>query len=264
MPSINTNFDWVDTPNPAERAFSITAKEGPQDELPDFNAGVVYWSDCPKWIKSAEAVPLSLQGYTLVNAMKADYQKRSFIFGKTRTDLERNTPFQVSWVKRMQFWPTVLLKLWFEQGNLSLSSTPADGSVVHTRRKTRDGAMYPTWFKTSRFLSERPWPRSSNKSPTPITDTIHWSFDGSAGSIPECLHPGCRFPRFQSSGKVLFGAGTPEVEIGGDAMAQEFPATPMTDWEVYPVEDTTQNIGGFWFRELVEAYPPIDDREHSL
>lgn len=263
MPSINSNFDWVDTPNPAERAFSITAKEGPHDELPDFNASPVYWSDCPKWIKTAETVPPSLQGYTLVNAMKADYQKRSFIFGRTRTDSERNTPFQVSWVKRMQFWPTVLLKLWFEQGNLPLSSTPADGKVLHMRSKSRDGAMYPTWFKTSRFLSERPWPRNMHRSPTPITDTIRWSFDGNQGDFPECLHPGCRFPRFQSSGKVLFDAGTPDIEIGGDLMAQVYPPTPMTDWEVYPVEDTAQNIGGFWFRELVEAYPPIDDREHT-
>lgn len=263
MPSINTNFDWVDTPNPAERAFSITAKEGVSDMIPDFLSNAVLWRDCPAWIKNAESIPESLQGYTLVHALKADYQKRTFIFGRTRTDQERNTPFQVSWVKRMQFWPTVLLKLWFEQGNLSLSSKQSDGSVVHVRSKVRDGATYPTWFKTSRFLSERPWPRNMHRSPTPITDTVNWSFDGSTGNIPECLHPGCRFPRIQSSGKVLFGAGTPEVEIGSDAMAQEFPATPMTDWEVYPVEDTPQNINGFWFRELVEAFPPIDDREHS-
>jgi hypothetical protein len=263
MPSINTNFDWVDTPNPAERGFAIIAKEGPQDELPDFNTSAIYWSDCPQWIKAAETVPTALQGYTLLHSEKADYQKRRFVFGKTRTDLERNTPFQVSWVKRMQFWPTVLIKLWFEQGNLALTSKAADGNVVHVRSKSRDGALYPTWFKTSRFLSERPWPRSTHRSPTPITDSISWSFDGSSGSFPECLHPSCRFPRFQSSGKVLYDTGTEATEIGGDLVAQEFPATPMTDWEVYPVEDTPQNISGYWFRELVEAYPPIDDRENT-
>ena len=262
MPSINSNFDWVDTPNATERAFTITAKEGVNDMIPDFYNNVVLWSDCPQWIKKAEAIPETLQGYTLVNTAKAGYQTRLFTFGKTRTQQERDTPFQVTWVKRMNFWPTVLLKLWFEEGNLALSTNPADGNTLHTRSKSRDGAMYPTWFKTSRFLSERPWPRTMHKSPTPITDSINWSFDGSTGSFPECLHPDCRFPRFQTSGNVIYGAGTAEVEIGSDLMAQEFPATSMTDWEVYPVEDTVQNINGFWFRELVEAYPPIDDREN--
>lgn len=262
MAILDQNFDWVDTPNPAERCFSITAKEDANSEIPDFLNQVVLWSDCPAWIKLAEVVPAALQGYTLIHTVKAGYQLRSFIFGRTRTEKERNTPFQVTWVKRMQYWPTVLMKLWFEQGNLSLSSSGGAGNVMHVRSKSRDGAMYPTWFKTSRFLSERPWPRSTNRSPTPITDSISWSFDGSSGSFPECLHPGCRFPRFQSSGNLVFGAGTTDVEIGSDAMVQEYPATSMTDWDIYPVEDTSQNINGFWFRELVEAYPPIDDREH--
>lgn len=268
MPSINSNFDWVDTPNPAERGFSITAKEGPNDELPDFNTRTFYWRDCPQWIKRAEAVPESLQGYTLVHALKADYQKRTFIFGRTRSETERNTPFQISWVKRTYHWPTVLLKLWFEKGNLPLTAqtdimSVATAARTHPRMKIRDGAEYPTWFKISRFLSEVPWPKRENRSPTPITDSPNWSFDGSSGSIPECLHPGCRFPRYQTSGQVIFGAGTPESEVSGDLVAQEFPATPMTDWERHPVEDSTQNLNGFWFRELVEAFPPIDDREST-
>jgi len=268
MPSINSNFDWVDTPNPAERGFSIVAKEDINDVLPDFINSVVLWSDCPKWIKNAESIPSSLQGYTLVHSAKAGYQKRAFIFGRTRTVEERNTPYTVNWVKRMEYWPTVLLKLWFEKGNLPLASQDVSGNILnaartHPRSRTRDGKMYPTWFKISDFLSERPWPRREQRSPTPITDSINWSFDGCSGSLPECLHPGCRFPQYQTSGQVLFGAGTIETSIGGDLVAQEFPPTPMTDWEKYPTEDSTQNIGGFWHRQLVEACPPIDDRENQ-
>lgn len=266
MPSLNANFDWVDTPNPAERGFSIIAKESPSDVLPDFLNQTVLWNNCPTWIKRAEPVPAALRGYTLVHCEKVGFQLRRFVFGKTRTDEERNTAFQEVWIKRPYEWPTVLIKLWFEKGSLPLASQRADGSIVdaartHPRMKIRPGRMYPTWFRTRRFLSERPWPRRVSRSPTPITDSVSWSFDGCDGHLPEILHPGCRFPQYQTSGQTVFGAGTPEVEIGGDIVAQEFPPTPMIDWERYSVEDTAQSVGGFHLRELVEAYPPVDDRE---
>lgn len=266
MPSINSNFDWVDTPKPTERAFAITAKEGVSDVIPDFLNTTVLWSTCPKWIKSAETIPLSLQGYRLIHAAKSGYQKRTFYFGYVRTALERKTAFKTRWVKRMHSWPTVLLKLWFEEGRLPLSGVDSDGNIssakrVHQRAKFRPGNMYPTWFKIRHFLSETPFPRKGSQS-VPMTDSIQWSFDGNSGSFPECQHPGARFPAYQTSGNVIFGAGTPSVEIGSDLVAQEFPPTPMPDWGKYVVEDTRNEVmGTMEHRILVEAYPPIDDRE---
>ncbi len=266
MPSINANFDWVDTPNPTERAFSITAKEGVHDMIPDFLNHVVLWADCPQWIKKAEAIPESLQGYTLVNAMKADYQKRTFIFGKTRTPEERSKPYHVEWELRPKDWPTVLYKLWFEEGQIPLSGTDGEGKFLSTkslleRSKFRRAGVYPTWHKISRFLAERPFAKVQHL--TPITDTIQYSFDGLNGGFPDCLHPDCRFPQVQgSSSRVVFGAGTPGVEIGGDIVAQFYPATNMTDWEKHVIEDSRYPVSGMYFRQLVEAYPPIDDREN--
>ncbi|OYW70496.1 MAG: hypothetical protein B7Z37_30580 [Verrucomicrobia bacterium 12-59-8] len=260
MAIIDQNFDWVDTPNPTERCFSITAKEDAGVEIPDFINHVVLWSDCPAWIKLAEVVPAALQGYTLVHAVKAGYQLRTFIFGRTRSLEERSAPYLVEWVKRPYAWPTVLQKLWFEEGNLALNAADGEGGKrVHARSKSRRGAIYPTWHKISHFLSERPFAKT--RSPVPITDSISYSFDGVSGSFPECLHPGCRFPQYQTSGKVVFGAGTPSVEIGGDIVAQEFPATNMTDWEKHATEDNRYQVSGMYYRQLVEAYPPLDDRE---
>ncbi len=265
MAIIDQNFDWVDTPNPAERCFSITAKEDALSEIPDFLNTVVLWSDCPQWIKRAEVVPPALQGYTLVHALKAGYQQRTFIFGRTRSVAERSTPFHVEWEKRPKDWPTVLYKLWFEEGNLPISAPDAEGELqfakrLHKRSKYRQGAVYPTWHKISRFLAERPFAKT--RSVTPITDSIEFSFDGIKGGFPDCLHPGCRFPQFQTSGKVVFGAGTPSVEVGGDIVAQEYPPTNMTDWEKHVVEDSRYQVSGMYFRQLVEAYPPVDDREN--
>ncbi len=265
MPSINSNFDWVDTPNPTERAFTITAKEGVSDMIPDFYNNVVLWSDCPQWIKKAEAIPESLQGYTLVNAAKADYQKRTFTFGKTRTPEERNRPYHVEWELRPKEWPTVLYKLWFEEGSIPKSGVDAKGGILTVpslleRSKFRRAGVYPTWHRISRYLAERPFAKVQHIAP--ITDTIKYSFEGIDGGFPDCLHPDCRFPQIQNSTKVLFGAGTTGVEIGGDVVAQFYPATNMTDWEKHVIEDSRYPVGGMYFRQLVEAYPPIDDREN--
>lgn len=269
MPSIGANFDWVDTPNPVERAFAIVAQEGPGDGVPDFLNSVVRWSECPAWIKKAEAVPTAeLRDYTLVHCEKAGYQKRRFIFGRTRSEEERATAFKTEWVKRPHSWPLVLLKLWFEEGNLPLTAVASNGEIQsaarpHERSKYRRGGVYPTWFKIRHFLSERPFRKGH--SITPITDSINYSFDGLSGNFQDCLHPGCRFPQYQTSGHVVFGAGTPTVEVGGDIVAQEFPPTNMTDWEKHVIEDTPTPVFGdrstMYYRRIVEVIPPVDDRE---
>lgn len=269
MPSLGANFDWVDTPNPTERAFAIVAKEGPSDGVPDFLAGPVLWRECPGWIRRAESIPEALRGHTLVHCEKAGYQKRRFIFGRTRTEEERATAFKTEWVKRPKDWPMVLMKLWFEEGNLPLTAVDASGAFQsaaqpHERSKFRRGGVYPTWHKIRHFLSERPFRRTN--SIVPITDSISYSFDGLSGSFPDCLHPGCRFPQYQTSGRVVFGAGTVATEVGGDVVAQEFPPTNMTDWEKHVIEDTPMPVFGdrstMYYRRVVEVIPPVDDREN--
>lgn len=264
-----SNFDWFDTPNPTERGFFIDAGESDQEcPIPDFLNTTVLFSSCPDWITHGARVIPALQGYRLIHAEKSGKLQRRFYFGRTRTATERDEAFKTRWVKRMWHWDTVLLKLWFEEGSLPLTAVDADGEIqtanrVHERSKYRQGKMYPTWFRIRHFLSEQPFPRK--RQVTPITDSIHWSFDGHRGSFPECLHPGARFPSYQTSGNVIFGAGTPSVEIGSDIVAQEYPPTSMQDWEKYPIEDDRREViaGGLMeHRILVEAIPPIDDREN--
>lgn len=270
MPSIAPpRFEWHDlpsTPHDKNRSFAIYT---PQIELqqdivlPDL---AVTWAESPKYVRDVERVKESLQGYKLRHHEKAG-QGRLFYYGKVLTEEERVTPFLEWPVRRMHFWPTVLLKLWFEQTTaVPLSGPNADGSIATTprlldRAKYRDGDSYPTTFIIRQYLSDEPWPSSRFKTVIPLTDSVRWNFLSNQGSFPECLHPKCTFPSFQTTGSVLFGAGTESSEIGGDIVAQEFPATPMEDWEKYVVEVSTNHILGQWFYEEIIALPPIDDRE---
>lgn len=267
----STNFDWFDTPTPTERGFVVTAGENDQDcDIPDFLNTVVLFSDCPSWITHGAQVIQALQGYRLIHAAKSGRLKRDFYFGRVRTDEERATKFHESWEKRPFSWPTVLLKLWAEEGRIPLQSVNAAGDIDQqasrlVRTRYKQGAMYPTWFRTRHFLSEKPFPRASRQR-VPITDSIHWEFDGMRGGFPECLHPGVTIPNDATSAAVIWGFGTQSVEIGSDIIQQDYPATIMHDWDNYVLEDTRRKVVGLLMehRIVVDVFPPSDFREPNL
>lgn len=266
MPSQGTTLDWLDTPNPSEQAFTFTAKQDIGDVVPNFMSAPVLWTACPSWVKKAETIPLSLQGYTLVDSQKAGFQLRRFVFAKTRDEKERGTAFKTRWVKRMHSWPTVLLKLWGEKARLPLSTIDATGAIknaddILVRSRYRPGGMFPTWFRVREFFSEKPFPRSTRQE-VPILDSINWQFDGQRGGFPECLHPGVTIPNDSTTGQVVFGFGTEASDIGSDIVMQEHPPTNMTDWQEYVIEDTRRPVfGTAEHRIIVEAYPPFLNRE---
>lgn len=269
---MNTNFDWFDTPNPTERGFVITATESDRDcDIPNFLNEEVLFSQCPGWITREARVIETLAGYRLIHAAKADRLKRNFYFARVRTDVERAAHFYESWVKRPFSWPTVLLKLWAEEGRIPLSAVDANGNIISeasklVRSRYKPGGMYPTWFRIRHYLSEKPFPRSQSQR-IPITDAIHWEFDGMRGGFPECLHPGVTIPNDSTTGAVVFGFGTPSVQIGGDIVQQAYPPTNFTDWpDRYVLEDDRRPVIGMLMehRVKVEVFAPTDFRRPNL
>lgn len=269
---MDKNFDFWDTPNPTERGFVVTAKEDNlADTIPDFLNTSVLWSGCPAWIKKAFAVRgEEFQSYRLVHAQKAGFQLRSFYFAKVRTDAERIQHFAESWIKRPFGWPTVLLKLWAEEGRIPLSAIDTNGDIINepsklTRTLYKPGGMFPTWFRERHYLSEKPFPRASSQR-VPITDSIHWEFDGMRGGFPECLHPGVTIPNDSTNGAVVWGFGTPKVEIGGDIVQQNYPPTNFQDWESYTLEDDRRPVIGMLMqhRVKVDVFPPNEIRKPIL
>lgn len=260
MPSIAPpRFEWHDlpsTPHDKNRSFAIYT---PQIELqqdivlPDL---AVTWAESPKYVRDVERVKESLQGYKLRHHEKAG-QGRLFYYGKVLTEEERVTPFLEWPVRRMHFWPTVLLKLWFEKTTDAITGR----EYLLDRAKYRDGDSYPTTFIIRQFLSDEPWPQERFSRIFPLTDSVRWNFLSNQGSFPECLHPKCEYPSFQTPGSVLFGAGTVGNLPTTELVKQEYPATTMEDWEKYSVEISTNRVLGQWFYEEIIALPPIDDRE---
>ncbi len=257
MPSLAPpKFSWQDLPgteNHGRRAFTIYVESCETDptKVPLPELGVT-WKNSPSWVKNAEQVALGLQGYTL-KTHGASGAGRVFTYGPVLTEVERTTPYYTEEEVRQQFWPTVLQKLWFTKNKTT------GGLTDHS--KYRVGNTYPTTARIKHYISDKKWPKRRFNRPFPLTDTVKWTMPTNSGSFPECLHPYCRFPTQQSTESTEFGLGTIQTEIGGDLIAQEFPATTMEDWESYEAEILVNKVAGFWHYVVTELLPPIDDRE---
>jgi len=264
MPSIGPpRFKWEElpcTPWNQLRAFTIYVPTCETDQTKTLPSLGVTWSDSPAWIKNVEAITVpALKTYVLRMQTQAG-EGRLFTYGPVLTQVDRDTPFRPPYHKRQQYyWPTVLSKLWFERHAVS------GQEVILDRDKHRVGQTYPTVFETREYFSDVPWDKLKFSKLFPITDTVSWNMGSNKGSFPECLHPDCAFPSQQltTTGSVMYGAGTvaSDADIGYDLVQQQYPATPMTDWERYVVDVQTFSVLGMWHMIETWALPPIDDRE---
>lgn len=268
MPSIQPPlFEWHDlpsTPYTGDRVFSIFVPECETDptlEVPVIGTRstdpVTTWLTSPDWVKKRQSVKPELRDYVLRMHQKAG-QGRLFFYGRALSEAERITPYLVEDERRMQFWPTVLLKLWLE------GATDANGNVTYQdHSKYRDGNTYPTVARISHYLSDVQWPKSRFSRIYPLTDSIRASYDTLNINFPECLHPDVRFPAINKdeSRSILFGAGTVDTVVGNDFTNEFFPATPMTDWGKYEAEVVKNQTMGHYAYAITEFLPPIDDRE---
>jgi hypothetical protein len=273
MPSIQPPlFEWHDlpcTPYNGNRVFSIFVPESETDQtkvVPVIGTGPndpeTTWQTSPDWVRSVQAVNAGLRDYVLRMHQKAG-RGRLFFYGKKLTAEELRTPYRKTFERRQQFWPTVLLKLWFDKVTVDVGGKPQDQVFDHA--KYREGQTYPTVFQTNFYQSDTQWLKARFSRLFPLTDTIKWAFPSNQGSFPECLHPLCTFPGSTDSTRAqVFGAGTPEIEIGGDYVKEIFPATSMQDWEKYTVEITKSEAFGMYDYAETVALPPIDDREVTV
>lgn len=256
----NPSFDWIDTPNPTLRGFTITAKEDTSDTIPDFLNATVLWSDCPKWIKSAEAVPPSLQGYRLIHSAKAGFQMRQFVFAPTLTREAAQTPYRSYYeTEPSMYWPKVLLSY------QRYKRVENDTYIIRPRYK--DAYQGPTRVLIEEFYSPSPFEiplyepmqeRGLNEEiglsfsyPIPPGDgTVYWLSVGTF-NLDSCLH-----------GVISITVPLdPAIEIGiitYTTASLSDDATNYTDWpDTLVIDDRQREVLGGWARRRVTALRPM-------
>lgn len=248
-------FDWIDTPNPTVRGFTITAKEDITDTIPDFLDTTVLWSDCPKWIKNAEVVPPSLQGYRLINSAKAGFQMRRFIFAPNLTREAAQTPFRSYYeTEPSMFWP----KVWLSMKNYR----SVDSDRINIRSQYRDAYQGPTRVLIEEFYSPTPFEiplylpmvdgavnEEIGVGITVGSGTYWWSFGSFV--LDSCLHP--TFAITVPIDPGIF-AGAIEYTTASTSAA----GTYYADWpETLVIDDRQREVVGGWVRRRVTALRPM-------
>lgn len=267
MPSIAPpKFEWHDlpcTPYNGNRVFAIYTEDTEylqNNMVPNIgpDATPITWLQSPDYVRAVETVKIELRSWILRMHQKAG-TGRLWFYSRELTEQERRTPYYVEHVRRQLFWPTVLIKQWFE----AVKDESGAITTVRPHSKHRDGQTYPTTIEIRHYQADVPWKKARVTRAFPLTETVPYNLYGVEGSFPECLHPVMNYPATQGepTREVLFGAGTTEVEVGGDFVNEHYDATPMQDWEKYPLEITKSDVLGQYDYTEVMAIPPIDDRE---
>ena len=252
-----STFDWIDTPNPTVRGYTITAKEDIGATIPDFLGATVLWSDCPKWIKQAESVPTSLQGYRLIYSAKAGFQQRRFIFAPNLTREAAQTPYRSYYeTEPSMYWPKVFLSL------KAYRNIENDKFVIRTRYK--DSYQGPTRVLIEEFYSPFPFEiplyepmmeRGVNEDIGVSIATMSGTYRISFGTfdLDSCLHPLINISVFIDPA-ITWNS----IIYDHASLIEPEPATNYTDWpDELVIDDRQREVLGGWKRRRVTALRPM-------
>jgi hypothetical protein len=256
MPS---DFQIHSTPNPSEVMFSVRVSNLNMIkalESPGLLTRLTPYRNMT-WIAQRPHVQ-EFGGYVYVAMEEADADHKRLIFAKSKTQTERNTPFETIYSTRQYPWPAVLQELWFEEVD----------NYIYQKRFYRPSVTVDSRIKIQHYLSEVPWPQAVTSHPQPIptevtgTQVVEAS-DNDVFSLqvnfPKCLHPEVILSRAIRSGSAsrIDNAGTqPPNYTNSNPQSQVFPATNFTDWQKFVIQDVVQPQRGLYLREKVTIYPP--------
>jgi len=259
-------FQTVTTPNPTELAFyQLVADTSMRpDKIPAVETTYAQWvATFGPGIRKAEGWDTYVYTFTEDGPNIEGTQYRAFYFGKARTQEERDTPFQEFVTNRNYAWPPVLEEIGFFRdydvpinSPSYLPSVMAQAPRIYVRKKLVPAVVCDSRCKVQRFLSETPWPAAAFQHMQPIPTDVSWQFLSNSDGVPRCLHPDVTITSDLNGGNIVQGSGSPGATVAQSAN-QFFPATNMSDWAPFVLEDTQQPVKGLWLREKVTIFPPI-------
>jgi hypothetical protein len=262
MPS---DFDLIPTPDPTEFTIRIRVPDTivnsklvlqPNGKLERYTP----YKDFSFGVRHERVSEFGDYVYTYYE--QADANHKHFYFARTRTDTERNTPFETYYSTRQFAWPPVLEDLYFISSSFpQATATSTDDVTTATRyfkrQKYRPSVSVDSRIKVQLYLSETPWNPQGLLHPQPIPTEVDGSYLGLSVNFPKCLHPRIVLPELVPGAQIVFNAGAVDVTRDGTPKGQVFPATNFEDWRPFVIEDVVQPQRGLWLREKVTIYPPL-------
>lgn len=255
------SYELLPTPNPSEFAVRVWVSTSQAvSKLAALVEGVTTLVSLELGV-----VPTSegIGSYVYLRAVGPDDQGRlGLVFGKNKTEAEKNTPYD-SWTESgNHYWHPVLLSVrFYPDTNFPLSTNGPDGGIILASRLYDRVEYVPaqtegTLFQHDFFLSSTKFVIGQNEVPVPRA--VQWSYHGSEGSFPECIGPKLNFPAMRTA-YAAYSTGGGAVSASGSAPGQSFPACNFEQRRPYVLRESQQQLdSGLWQMERVTVFPPPD------
>lgn len=271
----NDTHQTIRTPNPSERSLLVTVKEEVFAHNPDILPVVgTRYGDFDRDIFGQD-YRRQFENYIYADQLDNSRADATLLFVKTRTDVERNTPYRDYTENRPDVpWPNVLK--WVEFGEdfgFPVSQETIDGAgnraLVISGRPVilyswLPGMSLTTKVRVRKFQSEIPFPDHETISNEPRPTEVSFDYIGKDGGFPRCLHPDILVPGQNSGYRVLGSAGKPESGNRTANNSQFFPETNHKEWQTYIVNTVSFENGLFTRTEetfYVPRRPKLSERQ---
>lgn len=267
MPSSHTTLP---TPSPRERSLLVTVEESVFAANPDIlPAQGTRYADCPKALFSRD-YNKKFDDYVYTGQQGA----YGILFVKSKTQEQRNTPFETDEITEEVDWLAVINWITFEpnygaprtQSTVDSTGGPATILIPRwvVRRSYVHGQQLITRVIVRRYLSEVPWPPSMVESDEPMGTEIQWDLEGNSGTTGRCLHPEKTVPGQGSAYAVVGESGNREATMGSDNRSQYVPKTNHTRWQDFITNDVQRVEPRQFLREEKTYIAPTMPEESLL
>ncbi len=261
MPEPDPRWRLKATPNPSEKSFVvIVSMTEIAEKIEAFNAFTEGspFKNFPSIPDEALAAETRFGNYIYKDSQELSGPWMEFLFVRTKTPTERNTPFRRKRLTQKIEWDAELRWIQFGQNTgFPLSQNTINGQgqqaiVTAPRwlvpRGYRNAQFLTTIVDIEECLSEVMWPEYLIESDEPQPTEVMWDLTGSHGTMGKCLHDTTPVPSEDSSGyKVVTASGDLQAANATGSKTWLFPKTNhkhRRDYEVFSVE----YVGGQFLR----------------
>lgn len=262
MPS--PTYDIRETPVASEVALAVFVEKSVMAENPSIlpDEGALYGTI------DAKLMPADLSSewnnYRYLGNETGNATNLVLIFGKVRTQEERDTPYRTLTSFGDHRWPPILEALAFFKdaafgrstyGSKGGKSAIITGPSYFVRQVYQCEVNEGSRFISEEFFSDVPFDIPTY--PVPIPRAVYYDVPGAHGGFQECIGPEIRIPNFQTA-NAAFVVGN-QSAASGSVRGQYYPATDMEEWTSYILTDQQDFTSGYRRRRIRVIPPLVDD-----
>lgn len=256
-------FRFIPTPNPQEMAFMVQVRA---DLLRSHNlpAPLTPYKLCPhvEGKRMGEGWDDYVYLEPTIYPPQPDEGFLWFIFGKPRTEEERNTPFRTRPIRFGNHpWPGVLKGIRYERdSSFPLCTEGPNGELIfsdrhYLRLSMISAASGGSTFVLEEFLSDRPF--NLGRYPVPLGELVQGDYLDSSFSIDNVIHDNLEIEDMVTGSRVRVPENPDASGSGGGVLkGQYFPRTNFTDWRPHFIADEQEIVNGLHYRQRVMVHPP--------